>query len=230
MNNILIIGLDLSFSSTGIAVSIIEDKIGKSIELHKLLFDENTSKKGKQFIPTPIQNLNQHTYRMPTNILVADIVLDNHDKNNLEQCEATLKAMICSKNIGKIVEEKINQIRPDKIIVVIENYIMPAFSGKNQLKTVSGLIMLQGFVRKLFIELCLANQIELKLYTPTPSSNKLFFTKDGNADKTKMVKIFLEAYDGNKLLPTITNNSVAIIHDVVDAFSLMMNAYKQLIK
>ena len=45
-----------------------------------------------------------------------------------------------------------------------------------------------------------------------------------------MLKVFLESYEGNKLLPDVTLDSLSKINDVIDAFSLMMFAYSKLIK
>jgi hypothetical protein len=229
MKKTLVIGLDLSFSSTGITISYLEDYIGKNIQFHKVIFDNNTNKTSKKYTPQKIKNVNIITYRMPTNLLVSDLVIDLNDKNNVQQVESTIKALICSKKICLIIEKSLKQYNPDEVIFSIENYIMPTFSGSSQLKTVGGLISLQGYVREKIILLCLDLQIKFKIYTPTPSSNKLFFAKNGNADKALMIKCFLIYYQGNKLLPTIDENSVNIINDIVDSFSLMLNAYDKLI-
>ncbi len=226
----IIIGFDLSYSSTGITVSYLEDNVGKSIKFYRILFDDNSNKTDKVYKPQEIKNVNSLTYRMPTNILISDMVFDMSDTNNLEQCDATLKSLILCKKIGKIIAEALAIYNPTEAIFCIENYIMPSYTGKTQLKTVSGLIMLQAFVREVIIKLCLDLKISLKLFTPTPSSNKLFFTRDGNADKTKMLKIFLEEYEGNKLLPSVTINSVAHINDVIDSFALCMYAYSKISK
>ena len=226
----LIIGLDLSFSSTGITIAYLEDTIGKKIQFHKVVFDENKNKTGKKYTPTKITNLNITTYRLPTNLLANDVVLDLDDKNNLEQVETTIKALICSKKIGTIIKEALCTYECDELFFSIENYIMPQFSGSNQLKTVSGLIMLQGYVREIIIRTCLDLKIEFKIFTPTPSNNKLFFARNGSADKPLMVKQFLDFYEGKKLLPDTTNDSVHAINDVVDSFSLMMHAYSKIIK
>jgi hypothetical protein len=230
MNKKLIIGLDLSFSSTGITITYLEDFIAKKIQFHKVVFDENQNKTNKKYTPQKIKNVNILTYRMPTNILVGDIILDFSDTNNIEQCTATIKALICSKKIGNIIINAANLYKVDEIIFSIENYIMPNFSGSNQLKTVSGLIMLQGYVREIIIKLCLELKISFKLFTPTPSNNKKFFTNNGSAEKQLMLNVFLEHYDGNKLLPSIDKNSVSIINDVIDSFSLMSQAYSKIIK
>ena len=225
----LIFGLDLSFSSTGITISYLEDKIGKKIQFFKVIFDDESNKK-KQFVPKPIENLNQITYKMPTNILVDDLIMDNENTNNLEQVTTTIKAMICSKKIGIIIRDAIKEFQPNEIIYSIENYIMPQFSGKNQLKTVSGLIMLQGFVREIVIRFSIESNIKLKIFTTTPSNNKLFFTKNGNADKPTMIKSFIENYEGLKLLPEISIEQTSKFNDVVDSFSLMMHGYSEYIK
>jgi len=229
MNKTLIIGLDLSFSCTGITISYLEDNVGKSIQFHRVIFDDNSNKTNKKYTPTPIKNVNTVTYRLPTNILISDMVFDKKDINNFEQCESTLKGLISSKKIGIIIAKALDDYKPDEAIFCIENYIMPSFEGQNQLKVVAGLIQLQGYVRELIIRFCLDLKIPFKLFTPTPKSNKLFFTKNGNADKSEMLKIFLTEYQGNKLLPTITMESVHQINDVIDAFSLCMYAYGKII-
>lgn len=224
----LIIGLDLSFNSTGITISYLEDNIGKKIQFHRVVFDNNSNKTNKKYTPQKIDNVNITTYRMPTNLLVSDLVIDMLDENNFEQVESTVKALICSKKIGMIISDAILLYSPTEIIYSIENYIMPAFSGQNQLSSVSGLITLQGYVREIIIKLSLEKNISIKIYTPTPSSNKLFFTGNGKADKDIMVEYFFKYYDGNKLISN--NYSVHQINDIVDSFSLMMNAFSKIIK
>lgn len=230
MDNKLIIGIDLSFNSTGITISKIgENNIGEKMEFYRIIFDDNKNKK-KIYVPTSIKNLNQSTYRMPTNIDISDLLINIiDDENNFEQMETTLKGMICSKIINKIIRESIDKYQTKEIIVAIENFVMPAFSGKNQLKTVAGLIMLQGFVREFLIRLKIDLNIDLKILTPSPSSVKKFFTGNGNAEKIDMLKAFLTIYDGNKLLPDVTEDSLNKINDVIDSFALMMLAYKTII-
>ena len=227
MEKVLIIGLDLSFNSTGICISYLEDKIAKNLSFHRIKFDDESNKTGKKYTPNTIKNVNDIIYRMPTNLLTEDLVLDLEDKNNYEQCHLTLKSIICSKKISLLINENIIKYSPDKIIFSFENYVMPSYEGPTQLKSVSGLITLQGHVRKDSIQLCLQNNVKVQIYTPTPSSNKLFFTKDGNADKLKMLVFFIKYYDGNKLLPTVTIDDVGKVNDIIDAFSLMMNAFSK---
>lgn len=229
-NKKLIVGLDLSFNSTGITIAIFDDFIGKKIQLHKVVFDDNSNKTSKRYTPREIKNLNITTYRLPSNLLVGDICFDLNDTNTREQCEITIKALICSKKIGIIVSNAIKRYTPDEIFFSIENYIMPTFSGPQQLKNVGGLITLQGYVREILIKLCLENKLPFKLYTPTPSSNKLIFSGNGSADKDFMLETFLKYYDGVKLLPTITEGDSASVNDVIDSFSLMTSTYNKIIK
>jgi len=226
----LIIGLDLSFSSTGLTFFKLNNQT-KQVEkicFYRLVLDREINKI-KKYTPEEIQNLNTLVYKMPTNISVYDLLLDKDDVNNTEQVEATLKAMICSKKIAQIISEVYNEYACDDIVVSIENYIMPSFSGQNQLKTVSGLITLQGFVREYVIKLSLGFKKDIKLYTPTPSANKKFFTGNGKAEKLEMLQVFLNNYDGNKLFPTVTESSLHAINDVIDSFSLAVNAYSKII-
>lgn len=230
MGTTLIIGLDLSFSSTGITFILMnnETKEAKKICFYRLVLDKEINKI-KKFTPEEIININTVVYKMPTNISTYDLLLDKDDVNNNEQIEATLKAMICSKKIGRIISIVFDKYKPDNLIVSIENYIMPSFSGQNQLKTVSGLITLQAFVREYVIKLALTFDIDIKLYTPTPSANKAFFTMNGRAEKIDMLRVFLNHYNGNKLLPTVTEESVHAVNDVIDSFSLAVNAYSKII-
>ena len=166
---------------------------------------------------------------MPTNILVDDIVIDKSDENNIEQCEITLKAVVSSKKIENIIKESISKFEPNEIIISVENYIMPDFNGPNNLKSVSGLIMLQGYVREKIIRICIDNKLPFKLLTVTPSSLKLFFAQHGSADKLMMLQKFMTDWDGKKLLPTVDINMLGLVNDVIDSFALMMYAYKKII-
>ena len=224
----LIIGLDLSFNSTGISIAILDtNNIGKKLSLFRILRDKEINKTGKIYTPEKIRNVNNIIYRMPTNVSPLDFILDANNINNLEQIEATIRAMICSKKICSVLAEYVVKYKPSDIIVSIENYIMPAFSGKNQLKSVSGLILLQGFVREFFIRLKISQNINVKIFTPTAKENKLFFTGNGNAEKSDMISTFFSTYDGGKLVGL---GSEKQINDVIDAFSLMLFGYKKYLK
>jgi Holliday junction resolvasome RuvABC endonuclease subunit len=224
MEKKILIGLDLSFNSTGITITYFEDNQPKIIKFHRIVFDEEKNKTGKVLTPKEIKNINQEVYRMPVNIHVEDIILDSKDKNNHEQIETTLRAMICSKKINMVLAKMLNRFNPDLVICTMENYIMPSFGGPNSLKSVSGLILLQGFVRDFIIRWKLTNpDTRLYLYTPTPSQNKKAFCGNGKAEKKEMIDAFVNLYDGNKLLPNI---SAGKVDDVIDSFSLMIHGLK----
>jgi hypothetical protein len=168
---------------------------------------------------------------MPSNLDVSSLVVKNNI-NNEEQIQYTIKYMMCSKKINSIIEQLVKSNDYCKTIFVIENYIMPDFAGKNQLKFVSALISLQALVRQYIIQIG-TYQLngQFKLYTPTPSENKLVFSGKGNADKEYMVETFFEYYDGVKLLPTCNAESdVHKINDIVDAFSLVCYGFKKYIE
>lgn len=219
-NKKIIIGLDLSFNSTGITFIFFENEKAIKIRFYRLVFDDESNKTNKQYKPHDIQNVNQIIYKMPTNITKYDLLLTNLD-NDDEQISTTLRAMICSKKITKTIVQTIDDFKPNEIIVSIENYIMPKFRGQNKLKTVSGLIMLQGFVRSNLI--MMKNSFEyistLKITTPPAKSVKLQFASTGGASKEQMIEAFYKNYDGKKLLP---NTDIGKIDDVVDSFALAM--------
>lgn len=229
MNKTLIVGLDLSFSCTGITISYLEDNVGKTISFHRVIFDKDINKY-KTYVPTPIRNINQTTYKLPTNIKCADIVIDIENLNDSQQMETTLKAMISSKKIGIIIAKALEQYTPDTVIYTMENYVMPSYTGPTQLKSIGGLIMLQGYVREFIIKFGLNLKHDFKVMTPTPSNNKLFFTRNGNADKTQMLHSFIENWEGIKLIPDASESLLNKINDVVDSFALCMQGYSEYIK
>lgn len=225
----LIVGIDLSFNSTGITNSVIENNIASIMEFHKIVFDDESNKSGKPYSPKIIPNLNVHTYTLSRIVKPLDLCIDDTDLNNFEQLKTTLRAMTCSSKISHIISEAIEKYNPDNMIVCLENYIMPSFGGQNSLKTVSGLIILQGFVREFLIKYCQKLTLQLKLLTPSPTQVKLFFCKDGQADKDFMVYTFINDYDGKKLLPSLEYKDTQYINDVVDSFALNWYAYSKIL-
>lgn len=219
----LIIGIDLSFNSTGITITEITNNIAKNISFYRLVYDDN-SNKFKKYTPTYIKNINQQTYRLPTNILVKDIIQDNSDFYSEDQAIITLKAMVCSKRILDIIVNKIKKYS-DKInlYINIEGFIMPSITGIEQFKGLSGLIMLQGILRcdLIKIKLLKLNIDNLKIYITSPSDLKKWFTGNGSADKLIMLQSFKEIYNGNILIPN--TDSLNKINDVVDSFALCLN-------
>ena len=216
INKKLIIGIDLSFNSTGITITEFENTIGKSIGFYRLVFETK---------PTPIININQITYNLPTNISASDIVEDKSDFYSEDQANITIKAMICCKRIITIITKKLFSINknPIDIYVNIEGFIMPSISGTQQFKSLSGLIMLQGMLRSELIKLKLTESCNIdifKIFITSPTDLKLWFTGNGSADKQIMLDNFNSVYDGKILLPDTT--SLAKVNDVIDSFALNM--------
>lgn len=222
---LMLIGLDMSFNSTGISISIIENKQNKLIKFYRVVFDDESNKTHKVLKPQEIQNVNQIVYRMPTNINVLDLAVDMEDKNSVDQVKNTLRAMICSKKINTIIANNIITYNPNIIMCTMENYIMPAFGGRNSLTNVSGLLLLQGFVREWFIKYSTTyTEVNTYLFTPTPKQTKKFFTGNGSADKKEMIEHFITNFDGQKLLPNMNKGK---LDDIIDSFALMVHGYSK---
>jgi hypothetical protein len=221
----LIFGIDLSFNSTGITRALWVDGKCSSISFHRLVFDK---------VPDPIVNINQETYRMPTNVDVSDLIQSVGDDFYTEdQAHITLKAMVCVKRIMSIVIGSIGQPKqgeePVEIHFNIEGFVMPSMAGQMQLRVLGGLIMLQGMLRSELIRLkiTLGTAAKLKITITSPSELKLFFSGYGDADKQEMLDAFLSVtWNGSKLLPDTM--SLARVNDVVDSFALMVNNHWRL--
>ena len=229
-DNFLIIGLDLSLNSTGVSVGYFENMYSKKLELYRVAFDDDSTVNEKQL--KPIINVNQVKYKLPINISGIDLILTNEDTNSREQNEATIKAIIAAKKVKKIILSAIKRYNIKKVYFSIESFIMPSFAGKNQLKQVAGLIMMQGFVREFIIKLKADNTLnidDIKLLIITPSENKKIFSNDGKADKNKMIDTFFKKYDGENILPNGKAKGLKI-DDIIDAFSLMYSGYSKLMK
>lgn len=220
MDKILIFGLDLSFNSTGITTVLLNDNQPISIAFDRVVYDKQ---------PRKIENIDTISYVLPTNITTDELVIEC-DKNNREQIETTLRSMMCSKAIKTVLKKHIeNNSDATNIIFCIENYVMPSFGGPNSLKNVSGLIALQSFIREYIIKLKL-NGYSVRFMTPTPTQNKKFFTGSGKAQKHDMMRVFVEVYDGLKLIPDVSKGK---LDDVIDSFALACQAlyeYRNTIK
>lgn len=231
-HKILVIGLDLSFNSTGITFTVLNENNNnpEKIRFYRVVFDDEKNITGKRLKPSEIKNINQVVYRMPSNIHLSDINLVKEDNNTSEQLTTTLRAMICSKKINQIIADNIIDYGPSKIICTMENFIMPSFGGPNSLKNVSGLLLLQGFVREFFVKSSINfPDINIKLYTPTPTQTKKYFAGNGKADKKQMIESFEKNFNGHKILPILNKGKV---DDVIDSFALMCHGlyhyYKKL--
>lgn len=225
----LIVGLDLSFNSTGICLTTIDDEnIAKEISFYRVVYDNETRK--NTYVPKSVKNINTKTYTLPKYMTTDVLCIDDEDENNKEQIETTLRAMCASRQIFDVVYNYHQKHNHNFVIVSIENYVMPAFGGQNSLKNVSGLITLQAFVREMVLRYCNKNQVMVKMLTPSPTTLKKFFTGSGKAEKEDMMKSFVENFNGRKLIPAASEDTVKIINDVVDAFALTYYAYGKLLK
>lgn len=216
----LIAGLDLSFNSTGITLTELENGNGQKCEFHRIVYETK---------PGYIVNINQRTYELPKNINLNDIA-DDSDFYSEDQAFITVKAMMMCKNIMHIIANKIQRIERDfpdaqiSLYINIEGFVMPNLAGNQQLRVLGGLIMLQGIIRNDLIKYNIAKNFKnFKIFITSPSDLKLYFAGNGGADKQLMLDSFLEFYDGAKLLPD--TSSLAKVNDVIDSFALMLNCY-----
>lgn len=246
--NQLIVGLDLSFNSTGITFVELIDRNAVSIEFHRLIFGSTKPKK--------IKNINQHNYVLPSNINYRSltiageyddefIVADNETPPNdpfspdfygLDQMYVSIKTMINCSRITLLIQKKINQILESgcnfkdlEIIFNIEGNVLDSNpKAGTQLRVVGGLIGLNQEVRSSIIKLMVKNPEfkKFKLFITSPTELKSYFSNHGTADKQMMLDSFINSWNGKKLLPD--TSSLIKINDVVDSFALAMNAYTKI--
>lgn len=215
-----IITFDLSFHSTGISVFEFEENTNDIlfIDFYNIIpindFERKTKKQYKnvKFIPY-----------IDSDMDVDSLMFDLSDKNTFKEINNNIKSLnlmdVIIHLIKNIFEKHVSQ--NDEIILAIENYIMPQFGGKFSLQNVSGLIALQSYLRQFMIMFCKKNNYSLKIYTPTPKTIKKFFTNSGSSDKGEMCKSFIENFNGELLLPDISEKgSVDDLNDIVDSFAL----------
>lgn len=229
------IGLDLSFESTGITFynEKIEnnEKIESNIEFHRLVRDkENTS---------IILNVNQHIYY--STLFSVDLNLKHDDdyiyENGINysnnQINLTEKYFLVVKNIMKIIVKYFNNIlinNNKNDINVYFNMEGSLLNGHDYNFQIT-INMLQGFLRAELIKFQLINNFNIfKFRIISPKMLKLFFARNGNADKKEMIKSFIENYDGKKLIPQIdlSNKSINNLNDIIDSFSTVVFNYYDL--
>lgn len=221
LRNAIIFGLDLSFNSTGICMMYFDGECQNTkISFDRVVFDKH---------PREVENISTTVYSLPTNLSVDEILIDAKElgKNENDQALITIKSLICAKAIKSVINKYIQLLKPQQCLFVIENYIMPAFGGKNSLQNVSGLIAIQNYIREYVIGLKLqhgsvregtSTAIDTFLCTPTPTQVKKFFTGNGKAQKQEMEDVFLSKYDGNTLIDIRERKGK--FDDIVDAFAL----------
>lgn len=229
------IGLDLSFESTGITFydEKIENnnKIESNIEFHRLVRDkENTS---------IILNVNQHIYYSTLFSVDLDLkhIEDEKYENGINysnnQLILTEKYFLVVKNIMKIIVKyfndklKENNKKDINVYINMEGSILNGHDYNFQI-TIN---MLQGFLRAELIKFQLINNFNIfKLRIISPKMLKLFFARNGNADKKEMIKSFIDNYNGKKLIPQIdlSNKMINNLNDVIDSFSTVVFNYYDL--
>lgn len=221
LRNAIIFGLDLSFNSTGICMMYFDGEgQNTKISFDRVVFDKH---------PREVENISTTVYSLPTNLSVSELLIDAKElsKNENDQALITIKSLICAKAIKSVINKYIQLLKPPQCLFVIENYIMPAFGGKNSLQNVSGLIAIQNYIREYVIGLKLqhgsvregtSTAIDTFLCTPTPTQVKKFFTGNGKAQKQEMEDVFLSKYDGNTLIDIRERKGK--FDDIVDAFAL----------
>ena len=203
----IMIGLDLSFNSTGICMMIVEDGEPTYMNFELLLFD----KKYK-----PIRGVTQNTYKLPTNATPESLTIDGlNDEYTTDQNYINLRYIMAAKNVLAIVKSYVSKHGEfDNIVIGIEGFISPNIMGNMQFRSITGLIMMQSIIRE---ELISTYHHKLKMNIISPSHLKLFFTGKGNATKFDMLYSFLHTFDGEKLIDC---SSLAKINDLVDGFAL----------
>lgn len=224
LRNAIIFGLDLSFNSTGICMMYFDSEgQNTKISFDRVVFDKH---------PREVENISTTVYSLPTNLSVSELLIDANElsKNENDQALITIKSLICAKAIKSVINKYIQLLQPAQCVFVIENYIMPAFGGKNSLQNVSGLIAIQNYIREYVIGLKLQHgsvrddfetsltTTDTFLCTPTPTQVKKFFTGNGKAQKQEMEDVFLSKYDGNVLIDIRERRGK--FDDIVDAFAL----------
>lgn len=221
-----LLSFDLSFNSTGISIFTIEDKDVTKIEFFNVVpFSDYIRKINKNYSTVTIKHY-------PDIDLDADnLELDSSDKTTYKEIANNIRSLNIMSTIISIIKDSIKINDNPKIIIAIENYIMPQFGGRLSLQNVSGLIAFQSYLRQYMIMFCKQNNIELKLFTPPPKTIKKFFTGNGSADKEQMCNTFVSEFDGVKLIPEMINqHSVKDLNDVIDSFALGALTYTKLCK
>lgn len=221
LRNTIIFGLDLSFNSTGICMMYFDGEgQNTKISFDRVVFDKH---------PREVANISTTVYSLPNNLSVSELLIDANElsKNENDQALITIKSLICAKAIKSVINKYIQLLKPQQCLFVIENYIMPAFGGKNSLQNVSGLIAIQNYIREYVIGMKLQHGRDREgnestcdtfLCTPTPTQVKKFFTGNGKAQKQEMEDVFLSKYDGNALIDIRERKGK--FDDIVDAFAL----------
>jgi hypothetical protein len=212
MLNYIIVGIDASITSTGIC--IYSSFSEKKMNFYRIIYTDNLKKES-----IFEGGINKIYYSLPINVNSWKITSEDF-LSDRDQMEGSLKGMMIKKIIENIIEEFIKKENNKEVNIyfVIENFILPTYSGKTQLKTTGNLIGLNFLLREIFINLSVKGW-DVKYFYPSPSRNKKSFTLNGSADKQMMEDIFINIYNGKSLIEIDGK-----VDDIIDAFSLMIYA------
>ena len=218
MNNMNIIGIDLSLKSTGITVYDTKN--------NKLIFGNIISNKISD----------KHRFRNINYIKYSDKPLNfkyHKTINNGEYSEyegnQSLKIMMAVKSIMRFLIVYLKKNNHN--VIIFESHLLPQILGIKQFRGLSHLIALQHILRENIILHCLRENISIEFCFFSPSEVKSLFTGNGRADKSKMVDIFIDEYDGKKLIPDILRNreeTIMYLNDIVDSFALVCSYFNRL--
>jgi hypothetical protein len=204
----IIVGIDASITSTGIC--IYSPFLEKKMNFYRIIYTDNLKKES-----IFEGGINKIYYSLPINVNSWKITSEDFISDR-DQMEGSLKGMMIKKITENIIEKFLENNKEVNIYFVIENFILPTYSGKTQLKTTGNLIGLNFLLREIFINLSVQGYL-IKYFYPSPSHNKKSFCLNGNADKQMMEDTFINVYNGGQLI-----KMEGKVDDVIDAFSLMI--------
>ena len=218
MNNMNIIGIDLSLKSTGITVYDTKN--------NKLIFGNIISNKISD--KHRFRNINYIKYSDKSINFKYHKIINNGEYSEYEGNQS-LKIMMAVKSIMRFLTFYLK--KDNHNVIVFESHLLPQILGIKQFRGLSHLIALQHILRENIILHCLKNNISVEFCFFSPSEVKSLFTGNGRADKSKMVDIFIDEYDGKKLIPDILRNreeTIMYLNDVVDSFALVCSYFSRL--
>lgn len=217
------LGLDLSLKGTGLCFYLEnKQKNFRQFKFYILVYDKS--------IATHFQNVNQIKLAQPK--IIEDMDLNHNEdfffnnsvsfsKSQMDHTKifVTVTSMIIKK-VRQIITE--NNLEHNKINLYLnmEGSLLSGYDFNSQV----ALNMLQGLLRGDIIKLHLSNNFNSIKFRIVPAKVlKLFFSRDGNADKTGMMQAFIEYYNGKKLIPQLNTDKRTVdkLNDIVDSFALV---------
>jgi hypothetical protein len=220
INNINVIGIDLSLKSTGITVYDTKN--------NKLIFGNIISNKISD--KHRFKNINYIKYSdKPLNFKYHKTI--NNGEYSEYEGNQSLKIMMAVKSIMRFLSVYLKNDSNRHNVIVFESHLLPQILGIKQFRGLSHLIALQHILRENIILHCLKENISIEFCFFSPSEVKSLFTGNGRADKSKMVDIFIDEYDGKKLIPDILRDkeeTIMYLNDIVDSFALVTSYFNRL--